>query len=54
MISAADLELFQFADDPQTALRLVQEGLTPQPEAETEKPAFAHSRSERPGRGTQR
>jgi uncharacterized protein (TIGR00730 family) len=54
MIAAADLELFQFADDPQTALRLVQEGLTPHPQAEVEKPAFAHSRSERPGRGSSR
>ena len=49
MIAAADLELFKFADDPATALRLVQEGLNPQPVPA--KPAFAHSRSERPGRG---
>ena len=27
-ISAADLELFRFADDPDTALRILQEGLT--------------------------
>jgi len=54
MIGAADLELFKFADDPQTALRLLQEGLQPQVLAEPEKPAFAHSRSERPGRGSQR
>ncbi len=41
MISREDLELFKFADDPATALGLLQEGLSAQPE-ETP-PAFAHS-----------
>ena len=49
MIDAADLELFQFADDPATALRLIQQGLAPQ-KAEA-KPAFAHSRSKQAASG---
>ena len=51
-ISASDLKLFQYADDPETALRLLQEGLTkyylrpeePLPEQEQEHPAIAKSR----------
>ena len=41
MISPEDLKLFRFADDPTTALGLLQKGLSVQPE-ETP-PAFAHS-----------
>jgi uncharacterized protein (TIGR00730 family) len=41
VISAEDLKLFTFADDPATALGLLKEGLSAQPE-ETP-PAFAHS-----------
>ena len=41
-ISAADLELFQFADDPNTALGLLQAGLANSGSEAT--PAFAHSR----------
>jgi len=52
MISPEDLELFEFADDPHTALRLVQQRLALQP-AGTE-PAFAHSVVKRPGRGETR
>jgi uncharacterized protein (TIGR00730 family) len=52
MIAPEDLELFQYADDPQTALRLLKEGLTkyylrpeePLPEHEQETPAIAKSR----------
>jgi len=52
MISADDLGLFQYADDPETALRILQEGLTkyylqpaePLPEHEQETPAIAKSR----------
>jgi uncharacterized protein (TIGR00730 family) len=52
MISASDLDLFQWADDPESAFRLLQEGLTKyylQPETafplpETETPAIARSR----------
>ena len=47
MISAEDLNLFQFADDPATALRLLQAGIArepePAPEPEKQKPAVAHS-----------
>jgi len=43
MISAEDLGLFQFADDPATALGLLQAGLAPEPAAAT--PAFARSRT---------
>jgi len=42
MISADDLGLFQFVDDPQTALRLLQEGLSPAEPSEI--PDFASSR----------
>jgi uncharacterized protein (TIGR00730 family) len=41
MISPEDLKLFRFADDPPSALGLLQKGLSAQPE-ETP-PAFAHS-----------
>ncbi len=52
MISAGDLDLFQFADDPETGMRLLQEGLTkyylhpalPLSERELETPAIAQSR----------
>jgi uncharacterized protein (TIGR00730 family) len=43
MIDAEDLGLFQFADDPPTALRLLQAGLEPGPEVAA--PAFARSRT---------
>jgi len=42
-ISREDLDLFQFADDPATALRMLQQRLTAAPEEGT--PAFAHSRT---------
>ena len=52
MISEKDLELFQYADDPETAMQLLREGLTqlylrpaaPLPEGEHETPAIAQSR----------
>ncbi len=52
MISPSDLDLFQYADDPETAFRILQEGLTryylqpeaPLPEPELETPAIAKSR----------
>lgn len=52
MISESDLDLFQYADDTETALRILQEGLTkyylkpekPLPEREQETPAIAGSR----------
>ena len=43
MISAEDLELFRFADDPRSALALLQAGITVEPT--TAMPAFAHSRT---------
>jgi uncharacterized protein (TIGR00730 family) len=43
MIDPADLELFQYADDPVTALRLLQSRLGVQTEVPT--PGFAHSRT---------
>ncbi|BDG02906.1 LOG family protein [Anaeromyxobacter oryzae] len=43
MISREDLDLFTFADDPATALGLLQSWLRPEPEAVT--PAFASSRT---------
>ncbi len=42
-ISREDLGLFQFADDPATALRMLQQRLSTAPEEDT--PAFAHSRT---------
>lgn len=44
MISRQDLSLFQFVDDPASALALLQEGLTDIP-VEADCPAFAHSRT---------
>lgn len=52
MISPSDLELFQYADDPQSAFEILKEGLTrlylkpeePLPESEQETPAIAKSR----------
>jgi uncharacterized protein (TIGR00730 family) len=44
MISPEDVNLFQFADDPATALKLLQAGIKREPEAEEKKPALAHSR----------
>ncbi len=52
MISPSDLDLFQYADDPETAFRILREGLTrhylqpeaPLPEPELETPAIAKSR----------
>jgi len=41
MISSDDLKLFSFADDPATALSLLQKGIKSQ--AEEKPPAFAHS-----------
>jgi uncharacterized protein (TIGR00730 family) len=46
LIERADLALFQFADDPATALRLLQEGLTDR--AEGQVPALARSRGREP------
>jgi uncharacterized protein (TIGR00730 family) len=43
MMSREDLALFQFADDPEAALLLLQEGIAEVLEAET--PAIAHSRT---------
>ncbi len=45
MIDRKDLDLFQYADDPATALRLLQARL--EPGAEVEVPAFARSRTPR-------
>ncbi|HTN52517.1 MAG TPA: TIGR00730 family Rossman fold protein [Anaeromyxobacter sp.] len=46
MIARADLDLFTFADDPSTALSLLQSWLRPEPEPVT--PAFASSRTSGP------
>jgi len=46
MISAEDLELFQSADDPASALRLLQAGLAAEPAEAV--PAFASSRARTP------
>jgi uncharacterized protein (TIGR00730 family) len=43
MISREDLELFRYADDPATALGLLQDGLAAEPEKKP--PAFAHSQT---------
>ena len=43
MIDRQDLALFRFADDPATALALLQSGMAPATETET--PAIAHSRT---------
>jgi hypothetical protein len=52
MISESDLDLFQYADDPETAMGLLREGLTqlylqpavPLSPGEHETPAIAQSR----------
>jgi len=46
-ISAEDLNLFEFADDPKTALGMLQSGIANEPEGALEKsmPAVAHSRT---------
>ena len=46
MISAEDLDLFQYVDEPQTALELLQRRLAPSADDAT--PAFAHSRTRAP------
>ena len=46
MISPDDLKLFQYADDPPTALGLLQASLATAPEEAS--PAFAHSRTREP------
>jgi len=43
MVDAEDLELFDYADDPQAALALLKAGIERAPEEEA--PAFAHSKS---------
>ncbi len=43
MIDREDLALFQFADDPATALRLLQAGIDIEPDEKT--PAIAHSKT---------
>ena len=43
VIDRQDLSLFRFADDPATALALLQSGMAPMTESET--PAIAHSRT---------
>ncbi|HEV2715020.1 MAG TPA: LOG family protein, partial [Terriglobales bacterium] len=45
MIAREDLGLFQFVDDPASALGLLQAGIAPEPEGST--PAFTHSRTTR-------
>ena len=45
MISPEDLQLFQYVDDPATALGLLQAELAPEPEGAI--PAIAHSRTAR-------
>jgi uncharacterized protein (TIGR00730 family) len=45
MIDREDLSLFQFADDPVTAFRLLQAGIETEPEQKI--PAIAHSRTRR-------
>jgi uncharacterized protein (TIGR00730 family) len=47
MIDAADLELFQFADEPAAALGIIKERLAAAPAGPS--PAFAHSRHRGPG-----
>jgi uncharacterized protein (TIGR00730 family) len=47
MIDAADLELFQFADEPAVALGIIKERLVAPPTGLS--PAFAHSRHRGPG-----
>jgi uncharacterized protein (TIGR00730 family) len=49
MISSEDLGLFQYVDDPATALGLLQAAIPAEPERRT--PAIAHSRTSRRGGG---
>jgi hypothetical protein len=57
MVSAEELELFEYADDPESALRILRDGLTrmylqpaePLPEHEQQTPAIAKSRIPGPG-----
>ena len=42
MIAREDLQLFELADDPVTALKILKTALVPEPAEAT--PAFAHSR----------
>jgi uncharacterized protein (TIGR00730 family) len=44
MISKEDMNLFQFADDPTVAMNLLRDGLTPEIQAKSARPAFAKSR----------
>jgi uncharacterized protein (TIGR00730 family) len=44
-ISPEDLHLFQFADDPLSALGMLQAGIGREPDADGEMPAVAHSRT---------
>jgi uncharacterized protein (TIGR00730 family) len=45
VISPEDLNLFEFADDPHTALAILKDKLEPTPPATKAAPAFAHSRT---------
>ena len=45
VINRRDLELFQFTDDPASALSLLQRGLSDEEADKSEAPAFAHSRT---------
>ncbi|MEO7760322.1 MAG: TIGR00730 family Rossman fold protein [Casimicrobiaceae bacterium] len=44
-ISAEDLNLFEFADDPATALQMLKTGIERGHEADSDAPAIAHSRT---------
>jgi hypothetical protein len=46
MISQEDLKLFEFADDPDIAFRMLKDRLTPAPQGQT--PDFAHSQKRSP------
>ena len=43
VISAEDLSLFQYVDEPRAALQLLQRKLEPEAQVEAEAPCFAHS-----------
>ena len=45
MVSAEDLKLFRYVDDPRNALAALQEALSPAPEPDQNTPAFAPSRT---------
>ena len=49
MISPEDLKLFEYADDPEQALKLLQEALPTEPQRTS--PGFAHSRTRGSDRG---